>query len=210
MDKPIILWTIDEIRKTKIFDRIIVSTDDKDIINLCNQHGVEVPFKRPQNLSDDFTGTIDVIAHSCDWLLQNNIPAKFVCCLYPASPFTFYKDIIMGYQKVKLDKWSYAFPVTEFEAPIFRSFLIDEKDKLQMLYPEHFTSRSQDLPKVFHDAGQFYWGKLDAWLEKKQLFGSHSFPIKIPRWRVQDIDTEDDWQRALNLKNIILDKDNWK
>jgi pseudaminic acid cytidylyltransferase len=86
--------------------------------------------------------------------------------------------------------------VTDFAAPIFRSFKETSEGGIEMFFPEHFATRSQDLPVALHDAGQFYWGRPSAWLEGKRIFDRHSKPLLIPRWRVQDIDNSDDWRRA--------------
>jgi N-acylneuraminate cytidylyltransferase len=65
-----------------------------------------------------------------------------------------------------------------------------------MFQPEHFTTRSQDLEDAWHDAGQFYWGRAKAWTSGRPIFGPDSIPVRLPRHRVQDIDTLEDWQRA--------------
>ena len=93
-------------------------------------------------------------------------------------------------------KWAYAFSVTDFEYPIFRALKENSNGGINMYYPKYFESRSQDLPLALHDAAQFYWGKPNAWLNNLKIFDDHSFPVKLPRSRVQDIDTEEDWKRA--------------
>jgi N-acylneuraminate cytidylyltransferase len=100
-------------------------------------------------------------------------------------------------------KWSYAFTATDFPASIFRSFKRHSAGGVEMFFPEHFDTRSQDLPVAYHDAAQFYWGRPSAWLAEERIFAPHSYPIVIPRWRVQDIDTEEDWQRAQLLAPVI-------
>ena len=207
--KPMIAWSIEELKKSNLFDKIIVSTDNEEIAKIANYYGVEVPFLRPSSLADDHTGTLDVMAHATKWLLKKGISLSFICCVYPATPFIFFKDIEIGFEKIKQKKILYSFPVTDFEAPIFRSFKISANNEIEMLYPNHFETRSQDLPIAYHDAGQFYWGKIDSWLEKKVVFSKNCFPIKIPRWRVQDIDTIEDWNKALFLKDHILNKNKW-
>ena len=105
-------------------------------------------------------------------------------------------------------KWAYSFPVCDFSAPIFRSFQQSSDGGIEMFFPENFTVRSQDLPTALHDTGQFYWGKVDSWLEGKRIFDKYSFPLAIPRWRVQDIDTPDDWKRAEAMHKVIFNKNN--
>ena len=99
--------------------------------------------------------------------------------------------------------WDYAFSATDFAAPIFRAFKQVTEGGIEMFFPEHFGTRSQDLPVAFHDAGQFYWGRPEAWIQGKRIFDNRSKPIVIPRWRVQDIDTQEDWERAEILAPVI-------
>ena len=109
-----------------------------------------------------------------------------------------------NYNELITNQWDYVFTATEFAASIFRSFQKNSQGGVEMFYPENFATRSQDLPEALHDAGQFYWGTPSAWLEKKRLFEHHSHPLFIPRWRVQDIDTKDDWIRAELIAPTLL------
>lgn len=101
-------------------------------------------------------------------------------------------------------EWEYVIAVTNFASPIYRSFIEHPEGGAEMLFPEHFLTRSQDLPIAFHDAGQFCWGLPSAWIEGKRGFDLHSALVKIPRWRVQDIDDDDDWRRAELLAPLIM------
>lgn len=194
--KPMIAWSIDVARKSGLFDKIIVSTDDREIAEVANEYGAETPFVRPEELSNDFAATTEVIAHATNWCLKQDWQLSAVCCIYATAPFIREQDLITGYNAFASSDWQYAFSVTDFAAPIFRAFGQAENGGIKMFFPEHFPTRSQDLPLAFHDAGQFYWGKPSAWIEGKRIFDIHSLPIIIPRWRVQDIDNEDDWIRA--------------
>lgn len=202
--KPMIAWSIEAAKQSNIFDRIIVSTDDKEIAEIAEQYGAEVPFMRPNTLADDFAPTIPVIAHAIEEMKNIGCAVEYACCIYATAPFIQTSDIVTGYEEINTGGWAYAFSVTDFSAPIFRSFEILENDGIQMFYPEHFEIRSQDLPEAFHDAGQFYWGTVDAWLDGKRFFEPHSKPIVVPRWRVQDIDTIADWERAQLIAKSIL------
>ena len=202
--KPMIAWSIAAARDSGLFEHIIVSTDDREIAEVARTHGAEAPFLRPDRLADDHAGTTEVIAHATAWLLEQQMAVEAVCCLYATAPFVRAEDMKQGLEVLTTGAWAYTFTATEFASPVFRSFrLASQGGGVEMLFPEHFTSRSQDLPVALHDAGQFYWGRPDAWLAQKQLFDRHSCPIIIPRWRVQDIDTEDDWRRAELLWNVI-------
>jgi pseudaminic acid cytidylyltransferase len=202
--KPMIAWSIEAAKKSGVFDRIIVSTDDEEIASVARMWGAEVPFMRPAQLSDDHTATIPVITHAVKWLIAQGEELDSVCCIYATAPFIMEQDIQAGLEKLNSAEWDYCFSATEYSAPIFRSFKKMETGGVEMFYPEEFNSRSQDLPKALHDAGQFYWGTVGAWLNNEVFFCKSSSLIEIPRWRVQDIDTENDWYRAELLATLIL------
>lgn len=194
--KPMIAWPIEAAKASGLFDHIIVSTDDIEIAEVAKQWGAEVPFMRPGELSNDYAGTTEVMAHATQWFFDQGFDLEAVCCIYATAPFVRDADLKRGLVALKSGDWAYAFTVTDFTAPIFRSFKQSVEGGIEMFFPEFFETRSQDLPAALHDAGQFCWGRPAAWLEGRRVFDRHSKPIMIPRWRVQDIDTEDDWQRA--------------
>jgi len=202
--KPMIAWSIELAKASGLFDHIIVSTDDKEIADVAKQWGAEVPFSRPAELSNDFAGTTEVIAHATQWAIDQGFEIDAVCCIYATAPFIEPDDLKHGFMALTSGEWAYAFTVTDFAAPIFRSFKQTAEGGIEMFFPEYFLSRSQDLPTALHDAGQFYWGKPSAWLECKRIFECHSVPVIIPRWRVQDIDTPDDWTRAELLHKALI------
>jgi N-acylneuraminate cytidylyltransferase len=202
--KPMIAWPIEEAKESGLFDHIIISTDDEEIAEVAKLCGAEVPFMREAELSDDYTGTIEVIAHAVSWMHEQDWKPEAVCCIYATSVFVIKDDLLKGFDALNTGKWQYAISVTDFEYPIFRSFRKLPSGGVEMFFPEHYSTRSQDLPTALHDAGQFCWGRPSAWLEKKQVFDSTARPILIPRWRVQDIDTEDDWIRAELLYKAIF------
>lgn len=201
--KPMIAYSIAAARESRLFDHILVSTDDKEVAEVAIAHGAEVPFVRPESLSNDYAGTIEVIAHATKWMLDQKWNVTAVCCIYATAPFIQAEDIKRALAALDSGNWAYAFTVTDFAAPIFRSFHVHPDGGIEMFFPDNFSVRSQDLPVALHDAGQFYWGRPDAWLENKRIFEKHSFPVIIPRWRVQDIDNEEDWIRAELMINVI-------
>lgn len=201
--KPMIAHSIDVALASRLFDHVIVSTDDKEIANIARDFGAEVPFMRPDELSNDYAATTEVIAHATQWALNQGVALDAVCCIYATAPFVQKVDLIRGWEALNSNDWAYAFTVTDFSAPIFRSFKQRPDGGIEMFFPEHFLTRSQDLPVALHDAGQFYWGRPNAWIDGVKIFDQHSFPIMIPRWRVQDIDTLEDWQRAELLWEVI-------
>lgn len=194
--KPMIAWSIEAAKASGCFDKIIVSTDDTEIAAIAIQFGAEIPFIRPAALSDDYTGTIPVIRNAVEWLNQNDAPVDYACCIYATAPFILPEDLKQGLQLIKDAGSSYAFSVTSYAFPIQRSVRITKNGRVAMFNPEHFQTRSQDLEEAWHDAGQFYWGTADAWCEERAIFGEDSLPVRLPRHRVQDIDTAEDWVRA--------------
>ena len=201
--KPMIAWSIEAAIASACFDRIIVSTDDQEVTSVAKAWGAEVPFARPAELAGDNVATLPVVAHATEWALKDCAELEAVCCLYPTAPFVHVSDLSRGVMLLQLGDWDYCFTVTSFETSIFRSFIQDSAGGLQMLFPEHYETRSQDLPVALHDAGQFYWGTPSAWLTQEAIFGPRSRPLLVPRWRVNDIDTEDDWHRAELLARAL-------
>ncbi len=192
--RPMIAHSIAAAAKSGLFDRIVVSTDDEEIAAVARSCGAEVPFVRPPELSDDHTGTTRVVAHAIETLGCENLTA--VCCIYATAPFIRDQDIKRALELLESGTWQYVFAATSFAAPIYRSFRQTTSGGLEMLFPQYFPTRSQDLPEALHDAGQFYWGRPEAWLSSAKVFDDRSTVVLLPRWRVHDIDSEEDWKRA--------------
>jgi LmbE family N-acetylglucosaminyl deacetylase len=149
-----------------------------------------------------FSRTGKQSAQQLELTVRRNAAQK--ACEILGLQYVSFADLKRGLEALKSGTWDYVFTVTDFSAPIFRSFQQTAEGGLEMFFPENFTKRSQDLPNALHDAGQFYWGRPEAWLQNKHIFDRHSAPIIIPRWRVQDIDTQEDWERAEILAPIIM------
>lgn len=194
--KPIITYSIDAARKCRIFDRIIVSTDCDRIAEISQRAGAEVPFVRPSELSDDHTPTALVLEHALRWLESESCRVKYLCCIYPTAPFVRSEDLIKGYKLLIENNVSSVFSVTEFEFTIFRGLKINDEGFIEMFWPEHELTRSQDLPQAYHDAGQFYWLDSEKFLGNKKLYANDAKPIILSRFLVQDIDTLNDWKTA--------------
>ncbi len=192
--KPMIAWSIEAAASAGCFDRIVVSTDDDGIASAARAHGAEVPFERPAELSGDRTPTIPVIAHAADACgLQDG---DLVCALYATAPFVQPEDLRRGLAAMEQEDCAYALSVTTFPFPIQRAVRRDGAGRLEMFEPAQAGARSQDLEEAWHDAGQFYWGTAAAWRAATPIFAPSSFGVSIPRARVQDIDTPEDWARA--------------
>lgn len=204
--KPMIEWSISAAIKANCFDRIIVSTDDMEISNFAESIGAEVPFKRPLYLSEDYTPTGDVVKHALDWLKLQEILKTNVCCLYATAPFVTSSDICQSLSLLNPLVCDFVLPVTSYTFPVQRALVISENTKLlEMREPAEFSSRSQDLKESFHDAGQFCWGSAEAWISSDTPFQRKTLPYNLPRSRVQDIDTNEDWDRAELLHKLLYE-----
>jgi len=204
LGKPIIAYSIEVALNSGLFDRVIVSTDDELIAQVARQYHAEVPFIRPKELSDDFTGTEQVIEHAVNWLLSQGHNINYVCCIYATSPLIQEKYLRQGFEELKDSDKLFSFSVASFEYPVQRAIKIDNGE-ISMLYPQYFTTRSQDLEEVYHDAGQFYWRKLESFFKNEKIFSNKSIPILLPRYLVQDIDSLEDWKTAeIMYKTLML------
>jgi len=193
--KPIIAYSIEAALKSKCFDRVVVSTDDKEIASVANQYGAEVPFIRPLELADDFVSTTDVIQHAIRML---TLPSdSWLCCLYGTAPFVQPEDLIRAKSVFLEQSLDYVFSAIEYPYPIQRAFRLNHAGMCEMFTPAYWNSRSQDLESAYHDAGQFYFGTVSAFLRGAAIFHqSASKPLFLPSYQVQDIDTPDDWYKA--------------
>ncbi len=200
-NKPMIAYSIEVARESKLFDRVIVSTNDQEIADIARSYGAEVPFVRPEELADDHTGTAEVVVHALQTLADMGSLPDFVCCIYATVPMLRAEYLEQGLNSLieNPDK-SYAFGVTEHRYPVQRSFTLEPDEKegevITPLYPDCLSMRSQDLQPVYHDTGQFYWGKSSAFIENHDIFSSQAIPVRLPHYLVQDVDTMDDWRRA--------------
>ena len=194
--KPMIARSIEAAKAAGIFDRIIVTTDAEEIAVVAKACGAEVPFIRPPELSDDHASTDAVVIHALNWFKNNGIELEYACCLYATAPFVKPEYLRKGLELLKSTGASTGFSVTSFPFPIFRGLKINQKGALEMFWPEHRLTRSQDLPEAFHDAGQFYWLNVRKYMKAPALYAPDAVPIVLPRHLVQDIDTPEDWARA--------------
>jgi len=191
--RPMIGWSIAAARDAGVFDRIVVSTDDADIAAVARSEGAEVPFLRPADLSGDHTPTVPVIAHAVQAL--GLAPDTPVCCLYATAPMVRADDLRKA--RALLDATTtYVVSVTTFPFPIQRALRQDADGWIEMMDPSQMTTRSQDLEEAWHDAGQFYWARAATWGAGTPVFGPGARGLALPRHRVQDIDTPEDWARA--------------
>ncbi|MFA7083397.1 MAG: pseudaminic acid cytidylyltransferase [Arcobacteraceae bacterium] len=199
---PLIAYSIQTAIASNLFEKVIVSTDDEEIAKIAKRYGAEVPFLRPVELSDDFTGTGAVIGHTINFLKEQGDSFDFVCTIYATAPFLQTKYLKEGFEKLKNSNARNAFSCTSMPFPIQRTFKITNNERCEMFWPENFTKRSQDLEEAFQDAGQFYWTHLSV-PSKEITFGKDSIAIVLPRYLVQDIDTPEDWKRAEIMYEVL-------
>lgn len=196
--QPMIAWSVQAAIDSGCFDEVWVSTDDEEIAAVVQAYGAKVPFLRPAHLSDDFATTADVMSHAVEEFdkLNHTLP-DYICCLYATAPFVTKADLVQGLEKIKNNSdLNYVFSATTYPFPIQRAIKLNADDTVEMFSTQYFNVRSQDLEEAWHDAGQFYWGTAEAWLNKAMIFASQSSVVELPRFRVQDIDTQEDWDRA--------------
>jgi len=194
---PMLHWPIAAARAAHLFDRIVVSTDDAEIADCAKAAGAEA-LMRPADLADDVTGVVPVIRHALGTIAE----AETACLIYATAPFLLAHDLRAGH--AALSGAGFALSVTSFPFPIQRAVMKTPENRLAMAYPEHAQTRSQDLPEAFHDAAMFAWGTRDAWFSDTPLFGPETAPVDIPRHRVQDLDTQEDWTRAEYMGRALI------
>jgi pseudaminic acid cytidylyltransferase len=194
--KPMIAHSIEAAKSAGVFDRIMVTTDSAEVADVAKQCGAEIPFMRPPEISDDHAPTDTVVVHALNWFKRNGIQLEYACCLYATAPFVRPEYLCQGLELLKLTGATTSISVTTFPFSIFRGLKINQKGALEMFWPEHRMTRSQDLPEACHDAGQFYWMNVAKYMQAPALYAPDAVPVILPRYLVQDIDTPEDWARA--------------
>jgi pseudaminic acid cytidylyltransferase len=202
-NKPIIAYSIQTALKSGLFDMVMVSTDDEEIAAISLQYGAEVPFYRSPATSDDHSGTAEVMLEVIGQLRDNGKEFEFACCLYPTAPLIKMEDLHAGYELLRKNGYTSVFPICPFSYPVYRALQIGQDGKVGMIWPENRNKRSQDLPPAYHDAGQFYWMYIPAFLKEKKLLTSNTGSIILNELQVQDIDNETDWKIA-EIKHALL------
>lgn len=196
-DRPLIAYSLAAARESGVFDHVLVSTDDNEIRQVALDWGATGIIEREKSLADDHVGTSAVVRAGIEsFQLNCGINPDYVCCIYATAPFLRSTDLVQAWEKLSNTPAAhYAFSVTSYAFPIQRALRLESLG-VEPVDREQIVKRSQDLEECYHDAGQFYWGRCNSWLERKPVFRTHSIPVILPRYRVQDIDTEEDWVRA--------------
>ncbi len=193
--KPMLAYAIAAARETGLFEHVVVSTDDDEIARVAVQHGATVPFRRPPHLADDQTVTVPVIGHAAQWFVEHGQAPAAVCCIYPCVPLLRAQDLRGAFELFEQRQADYVYPVVAFHSSPWRAMRKPEQGPMAFVYPEHELTRTQDLPKCYFDAGQFYWGRTAAWTSGLRMH-SNGHGYEMESHRVVDIDTLDDWRRA--------------
>lgn len=203
--KPIIYYSINTAINSKIFDYVMVSTDDKEIAKISKKFGAKVPFYRSKKNSDDYSTTSDVINEVLNELKKINLEFDNVCCIYPTAPFITDEILSLSAKILEKEDVDSITPITKFSFPIWRGFKLNTNNSIDYLWPENELKRSQDLPSVYHDAGQFYFLKVSSFLDQKKLIMKKNKAVILSEDKVQDIDTIEDWKIA-ELKYELINK----
>jgi len=200
---PIISYSIEAALQSNLFETVMVSTDDEEIAAIAKQYGAEVPFKRSAENSDDYATTVDVLVEVMEAYKQLEETFDYGCCIYPTAPFVNTSSLQLGYDTLTTNHFDTVFPVIPFSFPIQRAVKVNRAGKMDLFQPEYLLTRSQDLEPAFHDAGQFYWFKIDSLIKSRKLWTENTGVIKITEMEAQDIDSLVDWKLA-EMKYKIL------
>ncbi len=201
--KPILAYSIEAALETGLFDRVMVSTDDKEIAEVAQAHGAEIPFLRPRELADDHTGTNAVARQAIEWHQRQGYAVDHACCLYATAPFVRAADLMAAYAQLCESGKSFVFSVAKARFSVQRALRMTDGGEVEAMYPEFYASRSQDMEPAYHDAGQFYWGTAAAFLEDRMLYSRLARGYVLPHYRVQDIDDEEDWMHAEMMFEVL-------
>ena len=203
MGKPMIAWSIEAAKKSKIFDEIIVSTNSKKIANISRKLGAKVPYLRSTSLSKDKTNLIDVVSDIANYFVKKKLKVNFICLIYAASPLILIQDLKKGFLKIKKNpKYDYIISASKLSESYLRSFK-SNKGRIYPLFKKNVSKRSQDVQNLYYESGQFIFGKSKSWLLKKLPYLSKTSMIEIDSFRSQDIDDPSDWKRAEMIFNFI-------
>lgn len=202
--KPIISYSIEAALNSKLFDRVMVSTDSEEIKNVAIKYGAEVPFMRSERTSNDFANTRDVLLEVIDEYKKREVEFSEFMCIYPTAPFITGNLLIEAYNKFKKENANALVPVVKFLFPPQRAFILKDK-YIDVFDKDSFLKRSQDLQPLYHDCGQFYIYKTKNFLESNKLIIDKTIGYEINALYVQDIDSIEDWHIA-ELKYKIQHK----
>jgi N-acylneuraminate cytidylyltransferase len=203
--KPLLVWIIDRLEMSGLFDSIRVSTDSSEIAAIAQKHGAVVS-ERPSALSGHFTPIPEVMAYEAAIILEHEPDTDYICCVYATAITMRTRDLVEGLKQLRNPTCLYSMATAPYPSPIQRALIKDEDGGIRMKWPQHRLARTQDLQKTMYDAGQFIWGRPDAFVEQMEIFGARTRPVIIPGQFAVDIDDEDDWVMAESLFQVLRDQ----
>lgn len=203
LGKPIIAYSIEAALKTDLFQEVMVSTDDVEIVQIAKEYGASVPFLRSDENANDYATLADVLIEVVNRYADQGDYFDRICCILPTAPLITDENIRSAYSLLVDSSFDSVCPVVAFSYPILRSLSLDQDQRLEMNWPEYRFARSQDLKPAYHDTGTFYWIKTSVLLRDKKLFSENGTAIVVDEIQVQDIDTPMDWKLA-ELKYKLL------
>jgi len=200
--KPMIAWTIESLKKSKLYDKIVVTSDSQKILNISKKSKADILIKRPKILSGDRSKIDDAMQHAIKYMeLKFKINLKIVSCFFPCNPFLRKKELILAHKILKKKNNGFILSVTKYKHPIQRAYTLEKKNNyIEPKNKKSFSMMTQDFLENYHDAAQFYVANKKTWfVREKKKFG-----VVIPIWRSVDIDDSDDWKNAeLLFKSLI-------
>jgi len=209
LGKPIIAYSIEAALKSELFDEVMVSSDDKEIAEIAQKYGANIPFMRSKKNADDFATTSDVLLEVLEEYKKRDRKFDYLCCIYPTAPFVSAEKLQNSFNLMVEKKADSVILVVKFSHPIQRAFKISSEGKLEYIWPQNINKRSQDLEPAYHDAGQFYWIKITSFLKNKSLITSQTVPFIVSEMESQDIDNEIDYE-ITEIKYKLVNKEKEK
>lgn len=193
--KPILAYSIEAALQSEVFDKVMVSTDDREISEIAVRYGAEVPFFRSGRTADDFASTADVLEEVLQEYGKRGQHYDRVCCIYPTAPFLTPQRLRQAMSLLDETQADSVLPVVRFSFPPQRG-LVEEEGLLRYKWPENANTRSQDLEPFYHDVGQFYCIRSSSFERQRKLVMERTVPLVLSEMEIQDIDTPEDWRLA--------------
>ena len=193
--KPILAYSIEAAITSGLFDEVMVSTDDQEIAGIAESYGAKVPFYRSERTANDYATTNDVLLEVLQEYEKRGAHFDMGCCIYPTAPFVTAEKLKQGVETLETSDADTLIPVVSFSYPPQRAMIVKE-GRLVFEYPQYLDSRSQDLEPHYHDVGQFYVFRTEAFVRNRKLMVGNILPMVISELEVQDIDNETDWAIA--------------
>ncbi len=202
LGKPILSYPLEVALESRIFDEVMVSTDDLEIKEVATALGAKVPFLRSPENSSDLAGTLAVLREVLTAYQSRGQVFDFFCCIYPTTPLLGVEILTEAFKKFRASESDFLMPVCRYSTPIQRSLQM-QSGLVTMVEPGNFSKRSQDLEPRFFDPGQFYFGTTEALFKYSHFYLGKTVGFEMDEVYVQDIDNEQDWLLAEMKYNYL-------